>query len=571
MRAAGYLRVSTEEQKQHGWNLGADRQKIEAMCAERGWQPPVMFDDAALQGDDPERPALLELLSRLDEFDVVIMRAQDRISRDPVIWGTVAAAAQRASVRLETFTGPIDLDTPQGRFVADMMAAVGKLEKGQIGQRVLQSKEARAAAGGHNGGGVRTTFGFLQVDGRGPLLVNRAEAEIVARIFDLADSGVSQRKIAQRLDVEGIRSPLGKRWSQGVVARILKNPIYAGMVRRKVGGRIEKRRSPRTGVEFKKRIGGTWELYEGQHEAIVDRELFDRVNRSLTARHTTKDHAGAGGRPPAGSHLLRRGTLRCGQCGSAMIPVASYNGRPEVYRCIGRRDHGPEHCRQPSIRREAVDEALLRELTSRYIDLEATRDRLAARQRDDVQIACDVMAQAERELLAVNADARLAKIKRGWQEDILDDDEYREQRAEVEQELAAAQAAVEQAQRRAEAVEAAGAATDAEEAMLRHLADLKAAVAGKIEQAPDLAAVRATIGQLIESVTLASRTRPFPVWPEGDGVLDVKHPDELDPTADGDFWLWVTVKRDAYDFAARHPRRATLDVPGDKPIRPQCR
>ena len=95
MRAAGYIRVSTEEQKVHGWNLGEDS----ALILER-YPDAVLFDDGGRQGDDPNRPALLAMLGRLDEFDVVIMRQQDRISRDPVIWGTAEAAFRKAGVRV---------------------------------------------------------------------------------------------------------------------------------------------------------------------------------------------------------------------------------------------------------------------------------------------------------------------------------------------------------------------------------------------------------------------------------------------------------------------------------------
>ena len=581
MRAAGYLRVSTQEQAEHGWNLGADRQKIEATCAERGWEPPVIFDDAALQGDDPERPALLALLARLDDFDIIIMRAQDRISRDPVIWGTVAAAVKRAGVRLETFTGPIDLDTPQGRFVADMMAAVGKLEKGQIGQRVLQSKEARAAAGGHSGGGKRPPFGYCQAGGHGPLLIDRSEAAIVRRIFDLADRGTSQRKVAQLFDREGIPTAQGKRWQQGQIARILGNPLYAGLVRRQVGGKIEERRSP-AGKQFRKRVGGTWELHEGQHEAIVDRELFDRVNASRSHRAPALGYAGSGGRPPRGQHLLRRGVLRCSRCGGGMIPsTRPGDEHVQTYVCLTRRNHGPEACSQSSVPRQAVDGALLRELTNRYLDLDGTRQRLAERQTSDLSTAGDVLALAERD--QARAEASLARVKADYLAGEITASDWRELRADLDDSLAAAGAAVEQARARVEAVQVAGALTDAEAAMLAHLADLKAAVAGKVDQAPDLAALRTTIGQLIERVDLASCTRPFPLAPSATGVLDfvppelregefIEHEGEGSPVhVDADYWLWITARSDAYDLAAHAPRRATLDVPGSQPTRPKCR
>jgi len=471
-RVAGYLRVSTDEQVKHGWNLEEDRRLI----LER-YPDAVIFEDAARQGDDPNRPGLLSLLSRLPEFDVVIMRQQDRISRDPVIWGTCEAAFRKAEVRVETYTGTIDLDTPQGRFVADMMAAVGKLEKGQIAQRVRQQKEARAEAGGHPGG--KRPYGYVLVDTgrtgkRGkPILELRPdsiEAPVVLRMFQMADAGTSQRQISRILNAEGIPASKRGRWAPSTVSRILRSPLYLGKLPRRAGA------------------------VDGKHVAIVAEALWQRVNRSRAMPERR-----AGGRPMESGHLLTRGLLRCG-CGSAMIPVASYRGRPETYKCIGRRDHGPGFCSMPQVRRQAIDEALLGELTACYFDLDGTRDRLRARIDSELPTAKAAVEEAVRELQ--KAEARIARVVRGWQDEVVSDDEYGRQRAELDAERDAAQAAVEQAQRQVEQIEARGATTDAEEALLHHLADLKRLVTGTVGQARDMEALRTVVRTLLERVTL---------------------------------------------------------------------
>src|SRR5437764_10462803 len=118
VRAAGYVRVSTQEQQEHGYNLAEDKRLIAELCEQRDWQLVEIYDDGGRQGDDPDRPGLLRMLAELERFDVLVIRSQERLSRDPVIWATTAAALQKAKVRLETFHGPIDLETPQGEFVA---------------------------------------------------------------------------------------------------------------------------------------------------------------------------------------------------------------------------------------------------------------------------------------------------------------------------------------------------------------------------------------------------------------------------------------------------------------------
>ena len=112
----------------------------------------------------------------------------------------------------------IDLDTPQGRFVADMMAAVGKLEKGQIAQRVVQAKTARAKAGRHPGG--RRPYGYRLADGL--LVPDPIEAAVVRRMFELAEAGTSQRQISHTLNAENITTARGGRWAPSTVNRILR-------------------------------------------------------------------------------------------------------------------------------------------------------------------------------------------------------------------------------------------------------------------------------------------------------------------------------------------------------------
>lgn len=173
-------------------------------------------------------------------------------------------------------------------------------------------------------------------------------------------------------------------------------------------------------------------MYDGRHEAIVDEALWHRVNPS----QATKERR-AGGRPLTAAHLLTRGQLRCGLCGSAIIPYA-LTGRADTYRCSGRHQHGPDFCAQGHVLREQVDDALLSELTSRYSDLDGTRDRMRERQASELPTAQAAVVEAEGEVAA--AQARIAKIVRSWQDEVISDDEYQRQRAALDEAQGADQA-----------------------------------------------------------------------------------------------------------------------------------
>jgi len=293
--------------------------------------------------------------------------------------------------------------------------------------------------------------------------VVQLEADVIRRMFADSVDGVSQRALAAALTSEGIPTVKGREWRQTTIRRMLANPMYRG--------------------------------------TIVDEDVFDRVQAARSGSSKR------GGRPPLGTHILTRGTLRCGRCGSAMIPHVSTPNDPawarcESYVCSRRSNLGVEFCSQPRVRRSVVDSAFLEELNRRYLDHDETVRRVEARRATDLSRAMEMVAQAERELLGVNADARLSKIKRGWQEDVLTDDEYRSQRAEVEDELAAAEGALQRASAHVESVEAAGGLSDVETAVLERMGQIRAMVVDGVGRAPDLPALRNLIRRLFESVEL---------------------------------------------------------------------
>jgi hypothetical protein len=99
MRAAGYVRVSTEEQVKHGWNLDEDKQRIQELANAEGWELIELWDDGGLRGDNPDRPGLRAMLDSLGQFDVLVMRSLDRLSRDLFIYAQVRNALRDAGVQ----------------------------------------------------------------------------------------------------------------------------------------------------------------------------------------------------------------------------------------------------------------------------------------------------------------------------------------------------------------------------------------------------------------------------------------------------------------------------------------
>jgi site-specific DNA recombinase len=427
---------------------------------------------------------------------------------------------------LESFvTGSIDIETPQGEFTSSLFAAVGKFEKRLTGQRVKQAMRARTRAGVPSGGTPRYGFAWDAATrtskGAQALAVVPAEAKVVVRIHTDYANGRSQRAVQRTLNAEGVPAPGGGFWQQSAISRILGDPLYAGKL---------------TARHDDKPV-----VIEGAHDAIVDDELWNRV-QAIRAGGSRK-----AGQHSQGAHLLVRGALRCGTCGSAMIPDRG-RGRRDRYICRGRVEHGATFCPQVSILREHVDQPWLASLLDGHIDFEATVKRIEQRQNAALTTAQEALAQTDRDSAA--AEAKLVRVRGHYQEGRLEPEDWAEQRTALTAEHEASQGAAQRARNHVDQLERTG-ALDAEQALLDHLTALKQAVSAGVGGAPDLLALRNVIGDTFESVTLVRGDDPR--WSEElRGGAGLKLP--------GTYWLVTKLKPGLIDWEAGGIVRQELPV-----------
>ena len=315
------------------------------------------------------------------------------------------------------------------------------------------------------------------------------EVPIVREDIYLATvNGMSQLAITRALNERGAPTVRGGPWTQSAVRRVLTNPIYMGRIRH------------------------NGDTFPGAHDAIISEELWDAAAAVREAAVRTKGHGG--GRRPSGPHLLTRGLLRCCWCGSALVPRSDPNrrgGNYHVYRCDGRRQYGPGHCPLEPLDQGIVDAALLGELTRSYIDLDATRRQVEARLATDRALAADALALAEREAAA--AAERLRRVRRAFQDGVIEAADWADQRPGLIAERDAAEAEVQRLREQGEGLARAVPEIDAEAELLRHLADLRAAVVDGIGKAPNLDATRTLLRRLFEQVVYVAPTHPWLVMP----------------------------------------------------------
>jgi site-specific DNA recombinase len=468
LRAAAYVRVSTDRQANEGLSLGEQERRVTAHAEGQGWTLGEVFADAGESGRRDDRPALVALLSRLDEFDVVIVPKLDRLGRSASHLWSVYGQFERENVALVSLSEGFDTSTVAGRLLRAVLSAVAELESDTIGERVRSVMGARARAGRAHGG--PTSYGYGRAAGQ--LVEDEAEAAVVRWVFERFVAGESQRAIQRSLNRRAVPTRKGGPWHQGNIAKMLRSPHYVGRVR----------------------LHG--ETFEGLHDGIVSAELWESAQRLL--RPST---AGGRGRRTAGKHLFAKGMLRCGGCGASMVPrtIKSGVGRRssyETYICY-RRMADREACSREPIKRAVLDDAVLRYFENVAVDLEGTRElvleRLAVRRRDTVE----ELRRARRDY-AEKVEQR-ARIDRDYLAGDLSARSYDDLRDSLESEKTAAAAEVQRLAERLESFDTGEVEAELDSGGLADLAAIREAVAVQVRTSAGLEEVRSALRRLFES------------------------------------------------------------------------
>lgn len=204
----GYLRVSTEEQGSSGAGLQAQRSAIQAECSRREWTL-VRVEEDVLSGRTLKRPGLQAALEACRGRDVtgIVVAKLDRLSRSLIDFARLLEDAKRHGYNVVALDLGVDLSTPHGEFLANVMASAAQWERRIIGERTREALAVKRAQG------VRV--------GR-PLAL---DAAVAARIRRERSEGRSYGAIAGALNREAVPTAHGGRcWYpatvRGVARRI---------------------------------------------------------------------------------------------------------------------------------------------------------------------------------------------------------------------------------------------------------------------------------------------------------------------------------------------------------------
>ena len=222
MKAIGYVRVSTDKQADSGLGLEAQRAAVTAAAHRLGVTLGAVHVDAAVSGSlsNGDRPVLMEAVGALGRGDLLLVAKRDRLGRDVIAVAMIERLIAKRGARVVSAAGEgTDNEDPSSLLMRRLIDSFAEYERLIIGARTksaLAAKRVRRERVGTVPFGSR-----LAADGE-HLVDDPAEQHTLARLRALRAAGQTQRKIAARLNAEGLTTRTGSPWRHQYVANLLR-------------------------------------------------------------------------------------------------------------------------------------------------------------------------------------------------------------------------------------------------------------------------------------------------------------------------------------------------------------
>ncbi len=361
MRYAAYVRVSSDEQVGN-YSIDAQKRAIDTWSVAQGGILVKTYVDEAKSGRNSDRAAFQEMRrdARKGKFDALVVHKFDRFARNRTESLAIKSLLRcDYGVKLFSVSEPSeDSDGPMGALIEGIMEAVADWYSQNLGTETAKGKKERGIQGYHNN---RPPFGTKK--NKQKILV-RKEDEFPGLLMAFeayATDQYSDNDVAILLNDNGYKSKTGRPFSKDTVRDMLQNQTYLGKVKyQKYQRRSDGSRSYDAPVEW----------YDGQHEAIIDEELF---NKCQEVRAKRRSHRKA---TPKYNPYLLRNIVYCHRCCAnppkgklfaqygKMRPQARKrkNTKCRYYRCRAR-ELGYA-CDQNAVRVEKIDDQVVSVLMS---------------------------------------------------------------------------------------------------------------------------------------------------------------------------------------------------------------
>lgn len=324
-RAAIYLRVSTQEQKQHGISINSQEDALLKYCEEQDYTVVGIYNDAGISARKryTKRPELLRLLDdcKRNRIDIILFTKLDRWFRSVADYYEVQTVLDQHKVKWRAIWEDYETETSAGVFKVNIMLSVAQSEADRTSERIKAVNEYRREQGKYIGG---EPTGYKKQGGH--LIINEETHDAVQAFFSTYVATKSMMKSREAALAKGLNI------KKATAIHMLHNTVYYG------------------------------DLNGYKTVPYITKEEYDSIQNAMSnwARPRSTGF---------GDNYIFSGMLTCPYCGGKMIAKATayhLDGVPEKvwsfgYQC-GHRYNDKASCRGFTICQRKVEKRLLAKL-----------------------------------------------------------------------------------------------------------------------------------------------------------------------------------------------------------------
>ena len=329
--AALYIRLSKEDERQGPSESVSNQQSLlnEFVRQHRLSVYDTYIDDG-WSGTNFDRPDFRRMIADIEakKVNMVITKDLSRLGRDYILTGHyMEQYFPEHRVRYISLLDGIDTGVDStANDITPFRAIMNDMYAKDISKKISSVKHDKQRKGLFIGG--KPVYGYrMHPTEKNKIVIDEDAARTVRRIFGMALEGISCRKIAARLNEEGVPTPAAYAgltaanlpraglWSGERISEMLQNETYIGNM---VQGRTRK-----INYKSKKCIRQDrrdWVVVEGTHEPIIDREAFDKVQALVSSRRHTRSRT---------YDFLLKGLIFCHECGHPLAVLNRKNAAGE--------------------------------------------------------------------------------------------------------------------------------------------------------------------------------------------------------------------------------------------------
>lgn len=306
IKYALYCRKSTEDSSRQVLSLDSQEREMIRLADNLRLNIVKTFRESKSAKKPDNRPQFTELINLIKrgKIDGVICWKIDRLSRNPIDSATIQWLLQQNQLKI--------IQTMERQYLPGDNALLFNVESGMANQYILDlSKNVKRGikAKLEKGGWPNLApIGYLNKDSK--IIIDKARGKYIVKIFELYRTGkYSVKEIADILFSEGFRSRAGKKYHKSKIHKMLSESFYCGIMTK------------------------DGQLYEGKHEPLISKKLYDEVQEMLNQKaHIKKQNI----------PFAFRGILKCSRCG-CLLTATKKKGRLTYYYCTNGKNICDEH------------------------------------------------------------------------------------------------------------------------------------------------------------------------------------------------------------------------------------